>query len=74
MTPEELKKYDVVITTYQTVTKEHGDVGDEPVKKKKKVQRGLFDIQWKVRVSCEMKPVDYQALSQCTTSFIANHP
>ncbi|KAI0940604.1 hypothetical protein AcW1_003757 [Taiwanofungus camphoratus] len=47
MTPEELKKYDVVITTYQTVTKEHGDVGDEPVKKKKKVQRGLFDIQWK---------------------------
>ncbi|OCH84706.1 hypothetical protein OBBRIDRAFT_891624 [Obba rivulosa] len=49
MTPDELKKYDVVITTYQTVTQEHGytSAGGEPNKKRKKSEKGLFDVQWK---------------------------
>ncbi|PCH43964.1 hypothetical protein WOLCODRAFT_133049 [Wolfiporia cocos MD-104 SS10] len=53
MTPKELKKYDVVITTYQTVAKEHGDsvgtkAGNEAVSKKRKLSvRGLFDVEWK---------------------------
>ncbi|KII92184.1 hypothetical protein PLICRDRAFT_133581 [Plicaturopsis crispa FD-325 SS-3] len=50
MTPEQLAKYDVVITTYQTVAGEHtgSDKTDgEPSKKKKKVSKGLFDVQWK---------------------------
>lgn len=53
MTAKELSQYDVVITTYQTVT---GDaeisasiVGDGPAKKKKKVEGTLFDVRWKVR-------------------------
>jgi SWI/SNF-related matrix-associated actin-dependent regulator of chromatin subfamily A3 len=53
MTPEQLKKYDVVITTYQVVTKEHGDLGskagfDGPSQKKQKLEKGLFDVKWKV--------------------------
>lgn len=54
MTPEQLKKYDVVITTYQTVAKEHGDLGGRtslggPSQKKLKTEKGLFDVPWKVR-------------------------
>ncbi|GBE78013.1 hypothetical protein SCP_0108950 [Sparassis crispa] len=51
MTAAQLKIYDVVITTYQTVTKEHGDLsganGGEPSKKRKKMEKALFDVQWK---------------------------
>ncbi|EKM54585.1 uncharacterized protein PHACADRAFT_197015 [Phanerochaete carnosa HHB-10118-sp] len=51
MTPEELKKYDIVLTTYQTVAKEHGDLGKNgangPSQKKQKTEKGLFDVQWK---------------------------
>ncbi|EIN11511.1 hypothetical protein PUNSTDRAFT_111629 [Punctularia strigosozonata HHB-11173 SS5] len=52
MTAKELQKYDVVITTYQTVTGEHPEPkkDGEPVKKKKKVtaaKGALFDVQWK---------------------------
>ncbi|RDB25140.1 DNA repair protein rad5 [Hypsizygus marmoreus] len=48
MSPEQLGKYDVVITTYQTVTGEHPDTArDGHVKKKKKIDRTLFDVQWK---------------------------
>ncbi|TFY52347.1 hypothetical protein EVJ58_g10068 [Rhodofomes roseus] len=51
MTPEDLKKYDVVITTYQTVTKEHGDTlvtaGGEGATKKKKIEGSLFQLSWK---------------------------
>ncbi|KAG2126297.1 SNF2 family N-terminal domain-containing protein [Suillus clintonianus] len=51
MTPKQLSQYDVVITTYQTVTGE-ADVsastaGDGPSKKKKKVERALFEVKWK---------------------------
>lgn len=52
MTPEQLKKYDVVITTYQTVVKEHDDsltarAGLEPTQKKRKTEKGMFDVKWK---------------------------
>lgn len=55
MTGEQLKSYDVVITTYQTVTGEHADAGkmnteDELAKKKKKISKGLFDVPWKVNI------------------------
>ncbi|KAG2342905.1 hypothetical protein BDR05DRAFT_963717 [Suillus weaverae] len=51
MTPQQLSQYDVVITTYQTVSGESdvsaAMVGDGPSKKKKKVLRALFDVKWK---------------------------
>ncbi|KAJ7780541.1 SNF2 family N-terminal domain-containing protein [Mycena maculata] len=47
ISPRELQKYDVVITTYQTVAGEHDDKDSAPAKKKKKVEKSLFDVQWK---------------------------
>ncbi|KAI0074381.1 hypothetical protein K474DRAFT_1626028 [Panus rudis PR-1116 ss-1] len=46
----ELKKYDVVITTYQTVVGEHAPSSrgeDGPSKKKQKTQNSLFGVKWK---------------------------
>jgi SWI/SNF-related matrix-associated actin-dependent regulator of chromatin subfamily A3 len=44
-----LASYDVVFTTYQTVTGEHVEPGETAnSKKKKKVERPLFATQWKV--------------------------
>ena len=49
MTPQQLKEYDIVITTYQTVTGEHDEKLDgEPKSKKRKTQKNLFGVQWKV--------------------------
>lgn len=49
MGAEALRKFDVVITTYQTVATEHFDNSSgAPSKKKKKVERTLFDVEWKV--------------------------
>ncbi|KAG2129835.1 SNF2 family N-terminal domain-containing protein [Suillus bovinus] len=51
MTPQQLSQHDVVITTYQTVTGESdisaATVGNGPSKKKKKVEKALFDVKWK---------------------------
>ncbi|KAG2362277.1 SNF2 family N-terminal domain-containing protein [Suillus spraguei] len=51
MTPQQLSQHDIVITTYQTVTGESdvsaAMVGDGPSRKKKKVERALFDVKWK---------------------------
>ncbi|KAL1660706.1 SNF2 family N-terminal domain-containing protein [Schizophyllum commune] len=50
MSAEELKKYDVVITTYQVISGEWADrAGGQPAKKKKKGVAGgsLFDVKWK---------------------------
>ncbi|EPQ57350.1 hypothetical protein GLOTRDRAFT_74086 [Gloeophyllum trabeum ATCC 11539] len=49
VTPEQLQQYDVVITTYQVVTKEHGDsdLAERSGKKRKRSEQGLFDVQWK---------------------------
>lgn len=58
MTPQQLMKYDVVITTYQVVSgdvdfssvTQHGIEGVGPAKKKKKTGNGLFGVKWKVRM------------------------
>lgn len=58
MTPQQLMKYDMVITTYQVVSGDadfstvthHGIDGEGPEKKKKKSGEGLFEVKWKVRV------------------------
>lgn len=51
MSADELKKYDVVITTYQVISGEHADrAGGQPAKKKKKgtaSEGSLFDVKWK---------------------------
>ncbi|TFK94573.1 hypothetical protein K466DRAFT_509225 [Polyporus arcularius HHB13444] len=51
MTPAELKRYDIVITTYQTVAGEHTSsspgTGGPPAAKKQKMGKGLFDVAWK---------------------------
>ncbi|EGO00039.1 hypothetical protein SERLA73DRAFT_167889 [Serpula lacrymans var. lacrymans S7.3] len=55
MSPEELMQYDVVITTYQTVTSEdpdaiavsNGPEGHPKKRKKSKNEKGLFDVKWK---------------------------
>ena len=49
----ELRRYDVVITTYQTVVQDHelsliGKAG-APAAKRQKTDKGLFDVMWKVR-------------------------
>lgn len=53
MSAEELSRHDIVITTYQTVAGEHSDAPakmeeDGPSKKKKKIERSLFQVKWKV--------------------------
>ncbi|TFY66346.1 hypothetical protein EVG20_g4743 [Dentipellis fragilis] len=53
MSAKDLQKYDVVLTTYQTVTKEHENAaglangGGAPSKKKKKIESSLFGVAWK---------------------------
>ena len=50
---QELTKYDVVITTYQTVSGEHTDSASTQMgssKKKKKIEKSLFGVQWKVNM------------------------
>lgn len=64
---EQLRKYDVVITTYQTVVKEKNASGSvrvdgEPSKKKKKTEGVLFKINWKVRFSYLHKPFELKWL------------
>lgn len=50
MTSLQLKEHDIVITTYETVTGEHDDKPEgEPKAKKRKTQKALFGVQWKVR-------------------------
>lgn len=46
--PEDLQSFDVVLTTYQTVTGEHGSGTEEPSRKRKKIQRSLYEVDWKV--------------------------
>jgi SWI/SNF-related matrix-associated actin-dependent regulator of chromatin subfamily A3 len=51
LSASELQKYDIVITTYQTVAGEHYDDAAGAAgasKKKKKTERNLFDVMWKV--------------------------
>lgn len=49
MSAKDLSKYDVVITTYQTVVGEHNGSTDTAAGKKRKKNAGsLFGVQWKV--------------------------
>ncbi|KAK0212781.1 SNF2 family N-terminal domain-containing protein [Desarmillaria ectypa] len=49
MSPEELAGYDIVLTTYQTIASEHNGTSpsDGPSKKKRKIGKALFEVQWK---------------------------
>lgn len=49
MSSAELHKFDVVITTYQIVAGEHADATNTVAhsKKKKKLDRSLFEVNWK---------------------------
>ncbi|KNZ72866.1 Putative SWI/SNF-related matrix-associated actin-dependent regulator of chromatin subfamily A member 3-like 1, partial [Termitomyces sp. J132] len=47
LSAEELAKYDVVITTYHTVVGEFAETTREQGRKKRKVERSLFDVSWK---------------------------
>jgi SWI/SNF-related matrix-associated actin-dependent regulator of chromatin subfamily A3 len=54
LSASELQKYDIVITTYQTVAGEHHDDAAAAAgvsKKKKKTERNLFDVMWKVCIA-----------------------
>lgn len=51
MTTEDLRSYDVVLTTYQTVVTEHENTAStagEGSRKKRKIQTSLLDMPWKV--------------------------
>ena len=55
VTAEDLRQYDVVLTTYQTIVQEHensASVAGQGSKKKRKVQTTLLDVPWKVCSSC----------------------
>ncbi|CDO69292.1 hypothetical protein BN946_scf184976.g11 [Trametes cinnabarina] len=51
LSPAELKSFDVVVTTYQTVAIEHdlasANKAEAPTAKKQKTDKGLFDVPWK---------------------------
>lgn len=53
LSASELQKYDIVITTYQTVTGEHVDGANGsggPSQKKRKACNTLFEVPWKVHL------------------------
>lgn len=49
MSAKELQKYDVVVTTYQTVVGEHNNVDEAVGKRRRKDAGSLFGVPWKVR-------------------------
>ena len=49
MSVKELQKYDVIVTTYQTVVGDHNDSEEASGKKRKRDKGGLFGVAWKVR-------------------------
>jgi hypothetical protein len=52
LSAKDLQKYDVVVTTYQTVVGEHSELVDVAPKKKRRKEKGsLFEVQWKVLIS-----------------------
>ena len=67
MSADDLKQYDIVITTYQTVVGEHTDApmkleSDGPSKKKIKSENSLFKMKWKV-IAILPPPVPWLELS-----------
>jgi SWI/SNF-related matrix-associated actin-dependent regulator of chromatin subfamily A3 len=49
MSAKDLQKYDVVVTTYQTVVGEHNGSDEAAGKRRKKDTGSLFEVPWKVR-------------------------
>jgi len=49
MSAKELQKYDVIVTTYQTVVGDHNGSEEASVKRRKKDTASLFGVPWKVR-------------------------
>lgn len=48
LSAKDLQKYDVVVTTYQTVVGENSELAHEaPNKKRRKNEGSLFEVQWK---------------------------
>ena len=68
MTPAQLKGYDVVLTTYQTVTGEYDEKDGEPKLKKRKAQKSLFAMSWKVNSQC------FLDRHVCSNKLAACHP
>lgn len=58
LSAEEVAKYDVVITTYHTVVSEFAETAKEQGRKKRKVERSLFDVSWKVDLLVERYNLD----------------
>lgn len=69
MSSAELQKFDVVITTYQIVVGEHADAANTvvPSKKKKKLDRSLFEVNWKVN------PRMFHSWTAWESSFAEDH-
>jgi SNF2 family DNA or RNA helicase len=51
LSAQDLQNYDVVITTYQTITGEFGNMDAEAGNKKRKTEQVLFTVNWKVSPS-----------------------
>lgn len=49
MSVKQLQKYDVIVTTYQTVVGDHNGSEEGSGKRRKKETGGLFGVTWKVR-------------------------
>jgi SWI/SNF-related matrix-associated actin-dependent regulator of chromatin subfamily A3 len=75
--PEVLKAYDVVLTTYQTVSSDFERSGgfktaeqliaESKAPSGKNDPKGLFDIQWKVRATRRAQSSLYLAPAACGT-------
>ena len=50
MSAKDLQKYDVIVTTYQTVVGDHNGSEEASGKKRKKDTGNLFKVPWKVRL------------------------
>ena len=57
LSAKDLQKYDVVVTTYQTVIGENSGHGDETANKRRRKDTGsLFAVQWKVLIFTSSSP------------------
>jgi len=57
MSAKDLQKYDVIVTTYQTVAGEHNGSEEVAGKKRKKDTSSLFKVPWKVRFCSSNPPI-----------------
>lgn len=57
MSAKELQKYDVIVTTYQTVVGDHNGSEEASGKRRKKDTGSLFGVLWKVRFPSSRSPI-----------------